>query len=577
MSRDFRQGRKALLFAGALILVGCNQSPEQHLQEAQKFIAKADYKAAILELKTSLANQPDDGEARLLLARAFIQTASYQDAETELLKARDLGIANDRLLVDLADVYVKLGKPQQVLELSIPETGLAPDARAAVLARRAEAQIALQQRKAAAESIAAAKSADANSPVVGLVEATMALIDGNKEHASQLLETVLQRDAKFTEALYLKAGLRHADNNLDEATTVYRQILADRPNEFRANLAISDIALRRGDLTAADAALQAAEKSVGKVPMVLYARGNLELRRGNPEAANAALLEILKVAPDHVPTLVASALASYGQGDYQQSIAKANKVLAKIPGNPLATKLLADSQLRSGDSKGALATLTPLLEKYPDDPRLLTLAGDAYLQTRDYGRAMRYLDRAAELEPDNAAIKNSMATGHLAQGDSKQALTELEQAVQMNDKTGQTDLRLVLLRLKRQEYDQALVAIANLEKKLPDNPLLLNLRADALLGKQDRTGARKALEQALTQQPTFFQQPPDWPNSICRTRNLTAPGSVSMGFWRKRKTTSRRCWRSPNWPARRNKKQSMSNGWKRPVQRIPKPLSRGRG
>ncbi|MBL8397396.1 MAG: PEP-CTERM system TPR-repeat protein PrsT [Candidatus Accumulibacter sp.] len=504
MNRHLRHGRKALLLACLLALAGCDKSPEEHFQQAQKFFDQADYKAAILELKTGLQQRPDDGEARLSLARAFIRSASYQEAETELLKARDLGLANDRLLADLADVYVKLGKPQQALDLGIPETGLAPGVRAVVLARRAEAQIALQQRKAAEESIAAAKSADADSPVVAMVEATLALVDGNKERAGQLVDGILQRDDKFTEALYVKAGLRHVDNKLDEAKTVYQQILANQPDEFRANLAISDIALRQGDLAAADAAVQAAEKSVGKIPMVLYARGNLELRRGNPEAANVALLEILRVAPEHVPTLIASALASYGQGDYQQSIAKANKVLAKLPGNLLAAKLLADSQLRSGDSAGALATLTPLLAKYPDDPRLQAIAGDAYLQSRDYARAMRHLDRAAELEPDNVAIKNSLASGHLAQGDGQQALADLEQAVRLNDKTGQTDLRLVLLHLKRKEFDQALTAIANLEKKLPDNPLLLNLRADALLGKQDRAGARKALEQALTLQPTFI-------------------------------------------------------------------------
>jgi len=61
-----------------------------------------------------------------------------------------------------------------------------------------------------------------------------------------------------------------------------------------------------------------------------------------------------------------------------------------------------------------------------------------------------------------------------------------------------------MLHLKGKEYDKALQAIANLEKKLPNNPVTHNLRAAALLGKQDRGGARKALEQALAIDPKFF-------------------------------------------------------------------------
>jgi len=58
--------------------------------------------------------------------------------------------------------------------------------------------------------------------------------------------------------------------------------------------------------------------------------------------------------------------------------------------------------------------------------------------------------------------------------------------------------------MQRREYDQALKAIAALEKKQPDNPLTHNLRGTTLLGKRDAAAARKSFEKALALNPAYF-------------------------------------------------------------------------
>jgi tetratricopeptide (TPR) repeat protein len=335
----------------ALALLACDRSPEQHLLQAQERLAKHEYPAAVVELKSALQQQPENGDARLLLGQAFVAIAAYPDAVTELLKARELGVANDQVLAALLEAYVKMGQPQKALDLGLASAAAAPAIQAIVLTRRAEAQIALRQKDQAKESIAAARRADPEQPATLLVEAVLALIDQEKERAGQLVAAALQRDAKFADALYFQAGLLQAENKVEEAVQVYRQILADDPAQFRAHLAIADLHQRRGDMAAAEAAISAAEKVSGSAPTVRFARGNLELRRGNLPAANTALLEVLRVAPDHVPTLLAAALVGFGLGDYQQSISRANKVLAVQADNLLAAKILADSQLHSGDDK----------------------------------------------------------------------------------------------------------------------------------------------------------------------------------------------------------------------------------
>ncbi|MDT3706972.1 MAG: PEP-CTERM system TPR-repeat protein PrsT [Thiobacillus sp.] len=506
MNPHRRHSHKATVVALtlALALAACGESPEQHLQMAQERLQKSDYKTAVIELKTVLQAQPDNREARLLLGETFIRSEAYPNAEKELSKARSLGVPDDRVLPALAKVHVRMGEPQKTLELGIPATGLSASSLAALHIARAEAQLALGNRAEAEQSIVAAKQAAPKSPELLLTQAKWAFTGGQKEQAAQLVDEALQGDPRFNEARYLKAALLETENKPDDAAKLYQQILADDPSQLRAHLAIAGLQLKKGDIEATDRAIQMAEKVAGKTPLVMYARGTLELQRGNPNKASNALMEVLRVVPDHLPSMLAYAMASYSLGNYEQSITYSNKVLAVAPDNLNAAKLLADSLLMTGDANGALKTLAPILPRYPDDAKLMALAGKAYLQTRDYSKAMDYLERAAELDPKDAAIRTRLAAGHLAGGESDKALTDLETATTLSGKPSQADVALAILLLKGKEYDRALQVIANLEKKLPENPITHNLRAAVLLDKGDRAGARKALEQALAIDPKFY-------------------------------------------------------------------------
>lgn len=499
-------GLKAIVAAVALTLTltACGKSPEQHYKQAQELVQKADYKAAVIELKTVLQKQPDNREARLLLGQVSFRNGAYPDAEKELSKARSLGASDDQVLPTLAKVYVKMGEPQKALDLGIPTTKLSPQSLAAYHAMRAEAQLSLGKRAEAEQSIATAKQADPNQPELLLTQAKLSLVDKQKPQAEQLVNAALKSDPKFTDALYLKAMLLESESKPDDAIKIYQQILVNDPAQFRAHLAIANLQMQKGDMEAADKAIQAAEKLAGKNPMVIYARGSLELRRGKLDKASNAFLDVLRVSPNHLPSMLSYAMASYGLGHYEQSIDYAGKVLGAVPNNLIATKILAGSLFKTGDTDGALKALVPLLPKYPNDAKLMAMAGEIYLQAKDYNKAMEYLDRASSLDPKNATVKTQLAAGHLAMGENDKALTDLEQATSMSTKPGQADMALVVLYLQRKEFDQALQAIASLEKKLPNNPVTQNLRAAALLGKNDPAGARKALEQAVKIQPGFF-------------------------------------------------------------------------
>lgn len=134
---------------------------------------------------------------------------------------------------------------------------------------------------------------------------------------------------------------------------------------------------------------------------------------------------------------------------------------------------------------------------------MLALAGQVFLQNGDVERGGKYFARAAALDPQNIGKKTSLALVNLATGDTDVALRDLEQ-VAAADPGNRADLALIAAHLQRREFDKALKAIAELEKKQPDNPLTFNLRGTALLGKKDIAGARKSFEKALSLNPVYY-------------------------------------------------------------------------
>lgn len=494
-----------LLLISVLGIGGCGKkTPEEHLIQGKEMLAKGDRQGAIVEFKNTLQAQPANAEARLLLGNAHLANGAYAEAEKELRQAKENGAAEEQVLPPLAKALLGKGEPQQAIDLGIPTHTFGPQARTALYTVRAAAQLSLGMQAEADQSIASAEQSDANNLELALLKARRALSKQDKPQAMHLLDSILKQDAKFNDALYLKGALLQSEGKNDEALKVYQHIVANDPKQFRTHLAISSLHLQAKNTEAAEKNLEAAEKAAAKNLLVKYARGTFELQRGKLDKASSALLEVLRVAPDHLPSVLAYAMASYGLGNYDQSLKNAGKVLGVAPDNIIAAKILAGSQLKIGDTKGALQTLEPLLARHPGDARLLALAGEAYLQSKNYNKAQSFLDKAAALEPENATIKSRQAAGHLAMGDRNEALADLEKAASLSDKPGQVDLALVMLHLRSKEYDKALQAIANLEKKLPNNPLTHNLRATTLMGMQDRAGARKELEQALVIQPNFF-------------------------------------------------------------------------
>src|SRR5262249_56270593 len=83
----------AVLGTFILLIAGCDLmlSPDQRVARAESEMARKDYRAAIIELKNALQDEPNHVRARSRLAQAEFHVGDLYGAEQDLKRALQLG------------------------------------------------------------------------------------------------------------------------------------------------------------------------------------------------------------------------------------------------------------------------------------------------------------------------------------------------------------------------------------------------------------------------------------------------------------------------------------------------------
>lgn len=486
------------------LLSGCKkeESAATLVAQAKQFQEKGDSTAAMIQLKNALAANPEDGEARYLLAKLSLDGGDVLAADKEIRKAISLKYPDAQTMPVLARALLIQGKFQNALD----ETDAAAKAGGAeLLCARADALLALGKRdeaKALFTSVVQSQPQHA-AALVGL--GRVAFLERNAASAMSYADQAVAAGPKDAEALMFKADLLRAQNKPEQALEVYAQVLVANPAHRSAHIEKAYLEIASGKYELAQADLAAAKKITPGSMMVSYTQALLDFTQGKNAAALESLQKVLRAAPDHMPSILLAGAVNLNLGSTQQAEQHLRKYLEKNPDNLYARKMLATSLLRGGQTPDALAVLAPALKGgEPADVQLLALAGESYMQARDFNKATQYFEKATALEPKAASLRTSLGLSKLGKGDKAQGLSDLEAATALDSKSLQSGIALIRAEIGQRNFDKALAAAAQLAKSQPTNPELSQLAGVAALGKGDAAAARASFERALSQQATYF-------------------------------------------------------------------------
>lgn len=492
---------KALAGAGivAMLLSGCGSSPEEMVQSARGFLEKNDPKAASIQLKNALQENPGLAEARFLLGRVHLDQGDVPSALKELKRASELGYSADQVTPLLARAMVMGGEGKEMIE-QFANTSLGdPASQAQLQATLGEAYLGTGAPDKAEERFRdAARDAGARDRA----ELGLARVSAGKrdlEGALSQVEGILAHSPKYVDALLFKAALLNAREEPAKAAEAYSAAIAIEPSAVAPHFELVSLLLRDRKFDEAAEKLKAMQAAVGKDnAQAVYLQAYLDFSQGRMKPAQESIERVLRVAPNYLPARLLAGAIYLRTGDILQAQGHLNSVLAVAPRQLVARRLLVGAHLAARETDRAADVLQPLLKDYGDHADVMSLAGQVYLAKGDFARSSEYFAKAVELDPKDASARTRLGISRLASGDSSSAFSDLEAAAEMDEDRIQADVALVMSHLRRGEIDKASEALGRLEKKQPDNPLVSNLLGAVMLGKGDLPKAREAFERAIS-------------------------------------------------------------------------------
>lgn len=488
-------------------LAGCfGPDPDKLLASARQYLSNDDPAAAAIEIKSLLKDQPESGVGRLLLGRALLASGDLDGAEIELLRAEKAGVADDELAPDLAELWLRQGRPQRVLDRFRDLALTSPTASAQLRTQVAQALGELGQKGEADLLLAAVLAAAPGYAPAVTAQARLLAERGDTASARRMLRELLDRDPSHAPAWALQGNLLSLPPPaLDEAVNAYRKALALRGRLIEAHGGLVVALLRQRDLDAARAQVAAMSKALPASPASLYFQALLAFQAGELQRARELTDLLDRSASANPQVLLLAAMIHQGLGHLEQAetlLTRANALASDMvePRRELARLLV-----RRGQSTRALELLGPLLGAQSSDAEALSIAGKAYARMGDFRAANLAMDRAKQLSPADAAYSAAAAVMQIEQGRAEIGLRQLQTTADADAQSIEADILLVTAYMRRNDRAAALAALEKATAKQPTQPMLDFLRGKIHEQGGDLAAARTNYGKALAKDARFRQ------------------------------------------------------------------------
>jgi putative PEP-CTERM system TPR-repeat lipoprotein len=297
--------------------------------------------------------------------------------------------------------------------------------------------------------------------------------------------------------------LAAASRPLDQVEKALEAAAADPVYTLPARSQLVEEYLRHNDLKAAQGQLALLQKLSPKNPQTQFLDAVLAYAEKNYARASDIVDQLMRLAPDNPRLLVLGGAANLADGALIPAEAKLGRVVQTTQNARAARRMLAETYVRMGQPDKALSALQPLVEAKPPDLPGLSVAAQAHLMKGELDKAEALFQAVAAKRPDDSRIQTTLALIELDRGRATEAFDALRVIAERDTAGDVADTAAISSRLRRREYDQALAAIAALDKKRPGTPTVPYVRGLALAGKGDAAGARAAFDAALKLAPDY--------------------------------------------------------------------------
>ncbi|TPW17356.1 MAG: hypothetical protein FD130_685, partial [Halothiobacillaceae bacterium] len=314
MSNQIRR-RSSIRWLCCLVVVVSLTACSDPVEKSQKFTEKGksylssrDVRAAVLEFKNALQENPNNAEARFLLGKVNLEIGDVQGAEKELKHAIAGGWTDESAVVLYAETLLQQQAYQRIIDELVVKESLSTETQANLLALQAIAYSATKKETQAQAQLTKAEQIAPMARWVMQVKITQQLVKGDNQGADASITTALATYPTVHDFWLMRAQIRKQAKEFTQAEEAINKAIAlDPPNMisahgWQARMALVQLFLAQNKLTEAQTALAPLEALNAESPEVNYFGGLMAFQQQKIELAEGKLLNVVKVAPKHTPS-----------------------------------------------------------------------------------------------------------------------------------------------------------------------------------------------------------------------------------------------------------------------------------
>ena len=534
--------RKVLLTAILSLSVACQPTVEEHFARAEKYMAEADYRSAIIELRNVLQANPDHVNARLLRAEASYQLADFATAESSYKRVLALGDDRPDVWAGLGKSMLVQGKVREAFEGVVPNLAGKSDHEDHLVLVGDILMSLGNPTDAEAEYLKALEQNPA-SPGGLIGRAAIAGSQGDHSRARRYLDAAISGNPESAFAWRVKGNYLRTQRNFDDAIAAYEQSMqletAETPlaDRFiaRMNRVSSLIDLNRFKEAQAD--FDGLRALLPGHPQLAYLKGRIAFGLGDHELAQIELQRYLSRVPDDPRGKAMLGAVNFSQNNLGQAEIYLGQAVRANVGGETTRRLLAETLLRLNKPEEALEALRVAESEGQSDAMLLAMLGRAEARVGDADAATSYFEQSVAASPENTMISLALAASYLQADRGNDAIALLEAMPDVSDTDFRREMLLMAAHLRNGDADKAVaegdrllqdhpddagahsvvgamhMSLGNVDKARerfdsalsfePDNAVALYSLGNMAFAAKDLDRARQRYEQLLDAHPTF--------------------------------------------------------------------------
>ncbi len=449
-------------------------------------------------LKELIKKDPKDVQRHLLLAEFLAKEKGIDKAEKQLLASLDEYPKMHELRFNLAALYEKGNKPASAEEQYrkiIDAKGMDP---LGLRARVLLADLMLTQGKAVEEPDKLIGEVLKENPTDNdalLTQGKLLLAKGKSQDAVTAFRTILKDQPNSRDVLILLGNAYMFNGEIELARETFKKTVEANPKDVKAHVALAQFLSNSKDYDGAIKSLDEAIKLDPKQIDVYIAKANIQFAKKDLKGTEKTLITIKSTHPDSPVGFFKMGQLYAEQKKHVEAMREFEHALKLSPASSEILTTLVNVDLARNKPDMAIRRLNDILEKTPNYILAHKLLADVYQQQKQYQKAENELRLTIGINPKWNVPYLTLAAIDMKQNDVPNALKAIDEGLRAIPDDLSLLLLLASIQEENQAYDKAMETYGGVLKKYPDNAVAVNNLASLLI---EHKNDKASLAQAKT-------------------------------------------------------------------------------